>query len=239
MRNQLLINSIERIVRRTKNPNFRFDPNLTSSMLFSLIANQCVSRLRALKLIFRGRLVKGLQLGTRVELKNFSRIELGSGIKLENGVVLDGLGSGKLSLDDNCSIGAYSRLVISTSYSDLGKFIKFGKNVGLGEFSYIGGAGGVSIGSGCIIGQYLSIHPENHNFDSLDIPIRHQGVTRLGVKIEENVWIGAKVTITDGVRIGKGSIVAAGAVISKGTFPENSVIGGVPAKIIRSRKSTL
>ena len=146
MRNQLLTKSVEKIVRRAKNPKFRFDSKLTTSMLFSLIANQCVSRLRAFKLIFRGRLVKGLQLGTRVELKNLSRIELGSGIKLANGVVLDGLGSGKLSLDDNCSIGAYSRLVISTSYSDLGKFIKFGKNVGLGEFSYIGGAGGVCCG---------------------------------------------------------------------------------------------
>ena len=239
MGNRVLIKSIERIVRRAKNPNFRFDPNLPTSMLLSLIASQCASRLRAFKLILRGRLIKGLQLGVRVQLKNFSQIELGAGIKLADAVVLDGLGSGTLSLDDNCSIGAYSRLVISTSYSDLGKFIKLGKNVGLGEFSYIGGAGGVSIGSDCIIGQYLSIHPENHNFDSLDMPIRHQGVTRLGVTIGENVWIGAKVTITDGVRIGNGSIIAAGAVISKGTYPENSIIGGVPARVIRSRQLTL
>jgi acetyltransferase-like isoleucine patch superfamily enzyme len=47
------------------------------------------------------------------------------------------------------------------------------------------------------------------------------------------------VTITDGVRIGNGSIIAAGAVISKGTYPENSIIGGVPARVIRSRQLTL
>ena len=235
MRNRVLIKSIERIVRRAKNPNFRFDPNLPTSMLLSLIASQCASRLRAFKLILRGRLIKGLQLGVRVKLKNFSHIELGAGIKLADAVVLDGLGSGKLSLDDNCSIGAYSRLVISTSYSDLGKFIRLGKNVGLGEFCYIGGAGGVSIGSDCIIGQYFSIHPENHNFDSMDIPIREQGVTRLGVMVGDNVWIGSKVTMLDGVKIGDGCVIAAGSLLLKGEYPEGTIIGGVPAKVIRLR----
>ena len=71
------------------------------------------------------------------------------------------------------------------------------------------------------------------------LPVRCLGVTRSDVTISGNVWVGAKVTITDGVRIGNGSIIAAGAVISKGTYPENSIIGGVPARVIRSRQLTL
>ena len=170
-----------------------------------------------------------------MRLKNLHNIKLGAGVKLSDYVLLDGLGVGKLSLGDGCSIGSYSRLIISTSYSNLGQGITFGSNVTIGEFSYIGGAGGVSIGKDTIVGQYFSIHPENHNASSLDIPIRQQGVSRLGVTIGENVWIGAKVTITDGVCIGSGSIIVAGSVVLKGDYSANSVIGGSPARIINSR----
>ena len=235
MRNRVLINSIERIVRRSKNPDFRFDPNLPASMLLSLIANQCASRLRAFKLILRGRLIKGLQLGVQVRFRNLKNIRFGAGIKLSDYVFLDGMGVGTITLGDGCSIGSYSRVIISTSYSNLGKFITFGANVAIGEFSYIGGAGGVSIGRDTIVGQYLSIHPENHIFTSAEIPIRFQGVTRQGVKIGENVWIGSKVTILDGVNVGDGSIICAGAVLTAGVYPPRVVIGGCPAKVIRSR----
>ena len=235
MRNRVLIKSIERIVRRAKNPNFRFDPNLPTSMLLSLIANQCASRLRGFKLILRGRLVKGLQLGAHVQLKNFSQIELGAGIKLSDYVALDGMGVGNITLGDGCSIGSYSRIIISTSYSNLGEFITFGSNVAIGDFSYIGGAAGVSIGQGTIVGQYLSIHPENHVFESTEIPIRFQGVTRQGVEVGENVWIGSKVTILDGAKVGNGAIICAGAVLTAGDYPPGAVIGGCPAKIIRLR----
>jgi acetyltransferase-like isoleucine patch superfamily enzyme len=70
--------------------------------------------------------------------------------------------------------------------------------------------------------------------DKLDEPIRLQGVTRKGIRIGNNCWIGSKVTILDGVTIGDGCILAAGTVVTK-SFPANSIIGGVPAKIIKSR----
>ena len=64
--------------------------------------------------------------------------------------------------------------------------------------------------------------------------IRLQGVKRTGIKIGKNCWIGAKVTILDGVTIGDGCIVAAGAVVNS-SFPDNSVIGGVPARLLKQR----
>lgn len=80
----------------------------------------------------------------------------------------------------------------------------------------------------------MSIHPENHNYKGLQL-IRLQGVSSSGgVKIGNNCWIGAKATILDGTRIGNGCIVAAGAVV-RGSFPDNVIIGGVPAKIIKQR----
>ena len=109
-----------------------------------------------------------------------------------------------------------------------------GNNVSIGEFAYLGGGGGLEIGDECIIGQYLSCHPENHVSSDLTIAIRFQDVTRRGIKIGKNCWLGSKVTILDGVELGDGCIVAAGAVVNK-SFPPNSIIGGLPAKLIKTR----
>ena len=84
------------------------------------------------------------------------------------------------------------------------------------------------------MGQYFSCHPENHNHADLATEIRLQGVVRKGIKIGANCWIGSKVTILDNVEIGAGSIIAAGAVVNK-SFPANSIIGGVPAKLLKMR----
>jgi acetyltransferase-like isoleucine patch superfamily enzyme len=235
MLNEYIIKIIEASVRRAKNPEFRFDSNITVSLLVSLVLSQFTFRLRGLKLIARGRLIKDLQLGVQVRFRNLKNIRFGAGIKLSDYVFLNGMGVGNITLGDGCSIGSYSRIIISTSYSNLGEFITFGANVAIGDFSYIGGAGGVSIGRDTIVGQYLSIHPENHIFTSAEIPIRFQGVTRQGIKIGKNVWIGSKVTILDGVNVGDGSIICAGAVLTAGVYPPRVVIGGCPAKVIRSR----
>ena len=77
--------------------------------------------------------------------------------------------------------------------------------------------------------------PSNHNYARTDIPIYRQGETSKGIVIEDDVWIGARVTILDGVRVGGGSIIAAGAVVSKDVEPF-SVVGGVPARVLKSRK---
>ena len=113
--------------------------------------------------------------------------------------------------------------------------VKIGNNVGLGTHGFYGcGVGSLVIGDDCIFGNYVSIHPENHNYKSVE-PIRLQGVSSHGgVKIGNNCWIGTKATILDGTVIGNGCIVAAGAVV-KGVFPDNVIIGGVPAKIIKQR----
>ena len=108
------------------------------------------------------------------------------------------------------------------------------RQVGIGPYASLGGAGGLTIGDECIIGPYLSCHPENHNFADLDSSIRFQGVSREGIEIGKNCWIGAKVTILDGVKIGDNCVVAAGAVVTK-SVSANMVLGGVPAKILKER----
>lgn len=157
-------------------------------------------------------------------------------VRLEENCVVDCLSKEGVRLGLNFKLGAQSRLIASGSLTDLGIGITVGDNVGIGEFAYIGGAGGTKIGSDTIIGQYFSAHPENHVFADLNLVIREQGVTRVGIEICDGCWIGAKVTITDGVTIGPRSIIAAGSVVTS-SFPGDSLIGGVPARLIRKLDS--
>lgn len=169
-----------------------------------------------------------------VELKNSKYIQLGKGVSLGKFVTIDGLSEGGVKIGSGASIGPYSIIEASGSLSDLGRGICIGRNSGLGAYSFVGGAGGVSIGNDVIMGQYISFHSENHIYSQFSLPIRLQGVNRKGITIEDNCWVGAKVTFLDGSYISHGSIVAAGSVV-RDKFLPNAVIAGVPAKLIRYR----
>jgi acetyltransferase-like isoleucine patch superfamily enzyme len=81
----------------------------------------------------------------------------------------------------------------------------------------------------------VSIYAENHLFDDPELNIKEQGVKREFVKIEDDCWIAANTVILAGVTIGRGSVIAAGSVVTK-DVPPYSIVGGVPAKVIKSRK---
>ena len=118
---------------------------------------------------------------------------------------------------------------------------------------FIGGPGRVSIGRSCQInensfiqeaeiGNFVMIAPNvtilssMHNFDQLDVPMIFQGEAgHKKVHIQDDVWLGRNVVIMPGVTIGKGSIVAASAVVTK-DVPEYQIVGGVPARIIKDRR---
>jgi acetyltransferase-like isoleucine patch superfamily enzyme len=159
---------------------------------------------------------------------------LGGGlVRIEEYCRIDCAAKDGIHLGRNFKLGAYSQLIASGTISDLGIGIRIGDNVGIGEFAYIGGSGGVFIGSDTIVGQYFSVHPENHNFNDRSQLIREQGVTRSGITIGDGCWIGAKVTMTDGAKVGRHCVIAAGSVVTE-SFPDYSLIGGVPARLIRT-----
>lgn len=226
-------NLIEKIIRK-RNPLFRFDPGLNTTALVSFVWQQAFGMFRGLKTLFYFKMPKAAIFGRGVKMFNTPKINYGRFLKLGDYVYISALGRKGVFIGDNVGIGAFSRVVVSTSFNQLGDYIRIGNNVGIGEFAYLGGAGGLEIGDECIIGQYLSCHPENHIADSTEVSIRYQGVSRKGIKIGKNCWIGSKVTILDGVEIGDGCIIAAGAVVTK-SFPANSIIGGVPAKLLKTR----
>lgn len=106
----------------------------------------------------------------------------------------------------------------------------------MGTHGFYGCAGGIEIWENVLIGNFVSMHSENHNFERLDVPIDKQGVSHKGIKIGNDCWLGAKVTILDGVTIGDGCVIAAGAVVTS-NIPDFSIAAGVPAKIIKKEKN--
>jgi acetyltransferase-like isoleucine patch superfamily enzyme len=110
--------------------------------------------------------------------------------------------------------------------------ITIGRDCLIGEYNVIRGQGGVKIGDRVYTSPFTQIIAVNHVFDDPTRPFVDQGITAQGIVIEDDVWLGAGAIITDGVYVGKGAVVAAGAVVTR-DVPPHTVVGGVPARIIR------
>jgi len=113
--------------------------------------------------------------------------------------------------------------------------ISLGDRVSIHQNSYIGGTGEINIGSCVAIANGATIISENHNFSETNKFIKDQGVTKMPISIEDDVWLGSKVTILGNTRIGKGTVIGAGSVVTK-DIPEYSVAYGIPCKVIKNRK---
>ena len=114
-------------------------------------------------------------------------------------------------------------------------------DVVIGDYTRIGlhctVIGPVTIGNHVNLAQGITVSALNHNFEDTRLRIDEQGVNSSEIVIDDDVWIGANAVITAGVHIGRHSVVAAGAVVTK-DVPEYSVVGGVPAKVIRTIRQT-
>lgn len=167
-------------------------------------------------------------------IKCVSKIKTKGFLMIARGCVVDALSTDGVVFGNGVSVGYGTSIECTGTIRHIGKGMTVGDNVGLGVKCHYGCAGGIEIGDNTIVGIYVTMHSENHVFSELGKPIREQGVSHKGIKVGRNCWIGAKVTILDGAIIGDGCVIAAGAVV-RGTFPDNCVIGGVPAKILKYR----
>ncbi len=109
-----------------------------------------------------------------------------------------------------------------------------GTNSAIGDFANFGASGEIDIGSDVIMGSCLSFHSQNQNFHDSSKLIREQCVTSQGIKLGNNIWVGAKATSLDCSVVGNNCVVAAGEVV-KDILPDNVVIGGAPAKVIKTK----
>jgi acetyltransferase-like isoleucine patch superfamily enzyme len=113
-------------------------------------------------------------------------------------------------------------------------YFQIGDNSYIGCNAVMGAGGGILIGNHVRIGQCVNIHSENHNFSDATRLIKDQGVRYEGVLVEDDVWIGSKATILDGVTLGQGAVIGAGAVVTR-SVPAYAIAAGVPARVIGQR----
>jgi len=115
-----------------------------------------------------------------------------------------------------------------------GGFVEIGDCCSVNPFTVLYGTGGIRIGNWVRIAAHNVIVASSHQFDSLEVPIGKQGFTATGITIEDDVWIGAGCCVLDGVRIGKGAVVAANSVV-RGDVAPYEIVAGAPARSIGSR----
>jgi galactoside O-acetyltransferase len=178
------------------------------------------------------KLDKQVYIQNGVDFLGTNFIEISQNVFIFKGVRIDGKGENnkiylgnKVAIERNVDIGCLDNTSI---YIDDETFI--GPNV------CIAGPGNIKIGKYCMIASHSGIYANNHNFADPTELIRDQGITRKGIVIEDNCWLGHGVTVLDGVTIGKGSVIGASAVVTK-DIPPFSVAVGIPAKVIKSRNS--
>lgn len=114
-----------------------------------------------------------------------------------------------------------------------GRNVEIGDNFLSGRYNYFGG-GPITIGNDVMMANFIIIETTNHVISDISTPIRLQDVTKSPVEIDNDVWIGNRVVILPGVKIGKGSVLASGSVVTEDIEPY-SIVGGVPARLIRKR----
>jgi acetyltransferase-like isoleucine patch superfamily enzyme len=113
--------------------------------------------------------------------------------------------------------------------------IHIGCRSSINQYTVINGQGGVEIGRSVMVAAFVSIFAANHSFGNPVLPILEQGMdSKGGIVIEDDVWVGTHAVILDGVTIGAGSVIGAGAVVTK-NVPAFSVVMGVPGRVVRSR----
>lgn len=142
----------------------------------------------------------------------------------------------EVELTSNLRIGRGSQISSFAKIKATNGNLTIGKNVDIGSGCFIAAdSGGVTIGDHAMIGPNVTIVGVNYRYDRLDVPIVQQGTTSKGIRIGEDVWIGAGVVILDGAHIGDHCIISPNSVVS-GTLEPGTIAQGQPARSIFVRR---
>lgn len=233
----MLMKLLTAIVRRLRrDASYHFDPALRGRDALGLLVDLSVKAARGSwhRMFFQE--VHGLLLvGPATSLRNRSHIRAGRNLVIESYAEIQGLSRDGVVFGDNVTVGRFAMIRPSGYYGrDSGVGLVVGDRSNIGASCYIGCSGGVRIGSDVLMSPSVQIYSENHVSVDATRPIKAQGVTWLPVHIEDDCWLASGSIILGGVTIGRGTIVAAGAVVTR-DVPPHSIVGGVPARVIGRR----
>lgn len=224
-------------VRRVKRDRtWTLDPAMSGGAVFALI-------LGSLRMAIRGRMrragfkrARGMTLiGKHVSLRNKRYISVGRNFIIEDYAEIQGLSRRGITLGDRVTVGRFASIRPSGNYGgEIGEGLVVGDDSNIGAYCYIGCSGFIQIGSNVMMSPRVSLYAENHNYADATRSMKEQGVTREYIVVEDDCWIASHAVVVAGVTIGRGSIIAAGTVVTK-DVPPYSIVAGVPGRVVRSR----
>lgn len=160
-----------------------------------------------------------------------SMIRIGKS-KVARSACLDVEKGGSITVGDDCEIRHHAVLEVSGRYNGS---IEIGNHCVIGVGNWLQGSGRIRIGNDVIVGPHVAIVSTNHSYEDASVSVAQQPLKTGEVIIEDDVWIGAHCTIAQNVHIGAHSIIGANSFVNK-DVPPYSIVGGAPAKLIKSRK---
>lgn len=226
---------LEMVISKIKSQDYKIDYPFNWSELLSIILMRTFQLVRGARFKLKINKSDGLIFASKgARIRHGNKLRCGKNLNIGHFSLINALSYDGVTIGDNFTLGDYAIIECTGILSDVGNKLTIGNNVGINHYCFIGVRGEIEIGDDVIFGPRVSVFSENHNFGDLSTPIKHQGVTKGKTKIGNDVWIGSNVSIMSGVTIGDGCVIAAGAVVTK-SMESYSIIGGVPAKIIKSR----
>lgn len=227
---------VNRIIQKLGRENYAVDVDLTRKDLFLIVSEKGMQILRGLWLkLFLKRSAGLLFVGKRCKIRYAHKITLGHTVIIGDQVEINALCKNGVVIGNNVSIHRNTIIDCTGVIRELGEGLEIENNVGIAQNCFIQVRGRVKIGSNIMFAPNVSIFSENHNTTDTERLMIEQGTNRKGVVIGDDVWVGTRAVILDGVTVGKGSIIAAGSIVNRDVEPY-SIVGGIPARVLKVRK---
>jgi acetyltransferase-like isoleucine patch superfamily enzyme len=180
-----------------------------------------------------GSVGRNVVFGINVTLRHPHKIAIGDNVVIDDGCCLDAKGTDNRGIIIGSGVFVGRNTILSCKNGD----IVVDDNANLGFNCEIFSASRVRVGKSVLMAAYTYLVGGDHLYDRVDIPVLEQGRTARGIEVEDNVWLGTHVVVTDGSRVGRDAIIGAGAVVV-GEIPEFSIAAGIPAKVMRDRRQS-
>jgi acetyltransferase-like isoleucine patch superfamily enzyme len=194
-----------------------------------------VARLRGLWMGWRlGACGGRLFVGRRARILFPRRLVVGRNCFLGADSDINAMAINGIRLGDDVRIREYAWIQATSALDHPGVGLVIGSGTYIGPRCLLGAGGGITIGARVTFGAGVHLLAENHAFRDASRLIQDQGVTRAGITVEDDVWVGNQVIVLDGVRLGRGCVVGAGAVVTR-DVPPLAIAVGNPARVVGQR----
>ena len=207
---------------------------------YEAITLLCMSVPGALGLLLRmklyprllGRVGRNVTFGHNVVLRHPHKIRIGNDVHIDDSCLLDAKGADNHGITIGNGVFIGRNTIVSCKNGD----IEIDDRANIGFNCEIFSGGHVRLGKNTLVAAYTYLVGGDHLHDRTDVPVLDQGRVAQGIDVDDNVWLGAHVVVADGACIGHDAIIGAGAVV-RGEIPPFQIAAGVPAQVVRDRRS--